>query len=47
MAKILLSNMKILLFIPQIDIINYFELIREKYYSFFRNLLNIFIKICL
>ena len=34
-AKNLLSNKKSLLFIPQTDIINYFELIREKYYSIF------------
>ena len=37
--------MKILLFIEQKDINNYFELIGEKYYDFFQNLLNIFIKI--
>ena len=42
MAKILLSNMKILLFIPQIDIINYFELIREKYYSIFPKFIKYF-----
>ena len=44
MAKNLLANMKILLFIPQTDIINYFELIREKYYSIFPKFIKYFYK---
>ena len=44
MAKNLLANMKILLFIPQTDIINYFELIREKYCSVFPKFIKYFYK---
>ena len=44
MVKNLLANMKILLFIPQTDIINYFELIREKYYSKFPKFIKYFYK---
>ena len=36
--------MKILLFIPQTDIINYFELIRKKYYSIFPKFIKYFYK---